>query len=74
MSRKKKFTASVWREGKWHVAQCLEVDVASQGTTEAAALRNLADALGLHFASPVATRAPRVRPVAVPIEVKRRAA
>ena len=74
MSKKRKFTASVWREGKWYVAQCLEVDVASQGTSEAAALRNLADALVLHFTPPVATRAPRVRPVAVPIEVKRRAA
>ena len=70
MSRKRKFTASVSREGKWVVAQCLEVDVASQGTSEAAALRNLADALALHFSPPVAMRAPRVRPV----EVKVRAA
>jgi predicted RNase H-like HicB family nuclease len=70
MNRKRKFTASIWREGKWFVAQCLEVDVASQGTSEAAALRNLADALALHFRPPVAARAPRVRPV----EVKVRAA
>jgi predicted RNase H-like HicB family nuclease len=70
MTKKRKFTASVWREGKWHVAQCLEVDVASQGTSESAALKNLADALALHFAPPVATRAPKVRPV----EVKGRAA
>ena len=56
MSRKRKFTASVSREGKWVVAQCLEVDVASQGTSEAAALRNLADALALHFSPPVAVR------------------
>ncbi|MGH7433571.1 MAG: type II toxin-antitoxin system HicB family antitoxin, partial [Candidatus Methylomirabilales bacterium] len=28
---KRTFTASVWREGDWFVAQCLEVDVASQG-------------------------------------------
>ncbi len=67
MSKKRKFTAGVWREGKWYVAQCLEVDVASQGTSEAAALRNLSDALALHFMPPVAARAPRVRPVEVTV-------
>lgn len=64
---KRKFTASVWREGKWFVAQCLEVDVASQGRSESAALKNLADALGLHFTPPVATEAPKVRPVEVEV-------
>ena len=68
--RKRKFTASVWREGKWYVAQCLEVDVASQGRSETAALTNLGDALALHFSPPVATRTPKLRPV----EVKVRAA
>ncbi len=70
MSTNKTFTASVSREGRWYVAQCLEVDVASQGRSESAALRNLADALTLHFGSPVATQAPKVRRV----EVKVRAA
>jgi hypothetical protein len=65
MARKTNFTASVWREGKWHIAQCLEVDIASQGRSESAALKNLADALGLHFTPPVATLAPKVRPVKV---------
>jgi predicted RNase H-like HicB family nuclease len=67
---KRKFTASVSREGKWHVAQCLEVDVASQGRTERTALKNLQQALALHFAHPAAAVAPRVRA----IEVKLRAA
>ncbi len=67
MHKKKKFTASIWREGKWFVAQCLEVDVASQGTSESAALKNLADALQLHFTPPGATRAPKVRPVEVTV-------
>ena len=67
MTRKMKFTASVWREGKWFVAQCLEVDVASQGTSEPAALKNLADALALHFSPPAATRVPKVRPVEVTV-------
>lgn len=65
--RNQKFTASVSREGKWFVAQCLEVDVASQGSSEQAALRNLADALALHFTPPVATEAPKVRPVEVKV-------
>ena len=67
MRKKKKFTASIWREGKWFIAQCLEVDVASQGTSESAALKNLAYALQLHFTPPVATRAPKVRPVEVTV-------
>ncbi len=49
---KRRFTASVWREGEWFVAQCLEVDVASQGETEAAAVANLREALELSFEPP----------------------
>jgi len=60
---KRKFTASLWREGKWHVAQCLEVDIASQGHSEREALKNLQDALKLHFAPPIATSVPKVRPI-----------
>ena len=67
MNSKRIFSASVWREGKWFVAQCLEVDVASQGRSKAAALRNLADALELHFTPPVATEVPKVRPVEVTV-------
>jgi len=35
---KRTFSASVWSEGDWYVAQCLEVDVASQGGSEEEAL------------------------------------
>ena len=61
------FTASVWREGEWYVAQCREVDVASQGQTEDEALDNLRDALELHFTPPVATLVPQLRTVEVEI-------
>ena len=54
---KRPFAATVWREGKWYVSQCLEVDVASQGETEGEALANLKEALELHFEPPHATRA-----------------
>jgi predicted RNase H-like HicB family nuclease len=52
---KQTFTASVWQEGDWFVAQCLEVDVASQGETEEEALTNLKEALELHFEPPRVT-------------------
>jgi predicted RNase H-like HicB family nuclease len=31
---KRRFSASITQEGEWYVAQCLEVDVVSQGATE----------------------------------------
>ena len=58
---KRPFAATVWREGKWYVSQCLELDVASQGETEEEALANLKEALELHFEPPQATRSPEVR-------------
>lgn len=51
----REFTARVWREGDWYVAQCLDLDVASQGRTEAQAFANLKEALALHFEPPQAT-------------------
>lgn len=57
---KQKFTASIWQEDGWFVAQCVEVDVASQGKTEDEALENLRDALELHFTPPVSTIVPRL--------------
>ena len=40
-------TAVVTREGKWFVARCLEVEVASQGEAVESALANLGEALEL---------------------------
>ena len=57
---KRPFAASVWREGDWYVAQCLELDVASQGETEDEALSNLKEALEHYFEPPQATRPPKV--------------
>lgn len=58
---KRTFSANVWQEGDWFVAQCLEVDVASQGRSEDEALANLREALELHFEPPRATVLPRLR-------------
>ena len=39
----------VWQEGKYFVAQCLNVEVSSFGETKAEALANLTEALELYF-------------------------
>jgi predicted RNase H-like HicB family nuclease len=64
---KRPFAATVWREGKWYVSQCLEIDVASQGETEEEALGNLREALELHFEPPQATRLPKIRTLEVEV-------
>jgi predicted RNase H-like HicB family nuclease len=64
---KRTFTASVWKEGNWFVAQCVEVDVASQGESEQEALSNLREALEFYFEEPRATVTPEMRLVEVDI-------
>ena len=64
---KKSFTVSVSKEEDLFVAQCLEVDVASQGTTEAEALANLRETLELHFEPPLATVIPQVMVIEVEV-------
>lgn len=39
----------VWKEGKYYVAQCLNVDVSSFGENKKEALANLDEALELYF-------------------------
>ena len=62
---KKRFTASVLKEDRLFVAQCLEVDVASQGETEA--LANLREALELHFEPPRSSQTPQLQVIEVEI-------
>ena len=64
---KTNFTARVWEEEHLSLAQCVEVDVASQGQTVQEALNNLREALELHFESPRATRAPQMRTIEVEV-------
>ena len=64
---KRTFTVRVWQEGDWHVAQCLDVDVASQGETKAEALENLREALELHFEEPTPTTDSEVETIEVEI-------
>lgn len=60
-------TARIFQEDNWFVAQCLEVDVASQGQTETEALSNLQEALELHFEPPCATVIPQLQKIEVEI-------
>lgn len=39
----------VWKEGKYYVSQCLDVDVSSFGKTKKEALEMLEEALQLYF-------------------------
>jgi predicted RNase H-like HicB family nuclease len=55
-------TAALHREKDWYMAQCLEVDVASQGRTIDEALANLAEAVELYLEEvddPAGTSLPR---------------
>ena len=67
MSSGRTFSASVWQEDQWWVAQALEVDVASQGETRQSALANLGEALTLYFEEPMATAHPEIHRVQVEI-------
>ena len=39
----------IWKEGKYYVAQCLNVEVSSFGKTKQEALKNLQEAIELYF-------------------------
>ncbi len=67
---KRSFTASVSKEGEWHVAQCLEVNVASQGGTQDAALANLREALVLHFDERAASAASNIRRIDIDVSAR----
>ena len=64
---KRRFSATVWREGDLYVSQCLDLDVASQGASEEEALTNLKEALELYFEPPNATRPPKIRTIEVEV-------
>jgi len=45
----KYLTFAVWQEGKYYVAQCLNVDVSSFGKTYDGAVKNLKEAVDLYL-------------------------
>ncbi len=60
--RKIDFKSVVWKEGKYYISQCLDVDVSSFGKTKKEALAMLQDALALYFEDvPLPTKTKRVK-------------
>ncbi|MDP3994308.1 MAG: type II toxin-antitoxin system HicB family antitoxin [bacterium] len=53
----------IWKEGKYYVSQCLNVDISSFGKTKKEALANLNEALELYFED---VENPQVNPIQKP--------
>ncbi len=53
------FTTSIQKEGKWYVAYCVELGVASQGKTIAEAKKNLKEAVELYLEDTPARELPK---------------
>ena len=49
MKKQKDLISVIYKEGKYYVAQCLNVDVSSFGKTKPEALKNIEEALALYF-------------------------
>lgn len=64
---KRSFSASVTKEDGIYVAQCLEVDIASQGSSPEESLANLQEALALYFEDPRPTITPDIKKIEVEI-------
>lgn len=60
---KRMFSYTIWQEEGYFIAQCLDVDIASQGEAKEEAADNLREALELHFDPPVATLLPQVETI-----------
>lgn len=65
--RTKNFETVVWKEGKYFVAQCLNVDISSFGKTKKDALKNLEEALELYFED---TKKGRIQKIEQPVIVR----
>jgi predicted RNase H-like HicB family nuclease len=63
-----RLTAAITNEGVWHVARCLEVEIASQGKSMDEALANLHEALELYFED-TPNIEPFVNPIIAPMEI-----
>lgn len=64
---KRSFSAIVSAEGGWFVAQCLEIDVASQGESVESALTNLREALELYFEEPGTSTEPTIHRIEIDV-------
>jgi predicted RNase H-like HicB family nuclease len=65
---KQDLIAIIWKEGKYFVAQCLNVDVSSFGETKKEALKNLEEALELYFEDTPPPHAEKIERKSVSVE------
>ena len=69
MSEQRTLTAAVHQEEDWYIAQCLEIDVASQGRSIEEALASLREAVEMYLdevPEPAITTTPLVTSFQVP--------
>ncbi|MGO9273167.1 MAG: type II toxin-antitoxin system HicB family antitoxin [Terriglobia bacterium] len=57
------FTGAIFKEGRWFVSLCLDVDIASQGKTLRQAKEMLAEAVSLYLEVCLESNLPYLRPV-----------
>lgn len=61
----------VWKEGKYYIAQCLNVDISSFGKTKKQALKNLDEALDLYFEDEPSPKFSKIEKVeVVPMQIE----
>lgn len=63
-----KITAVVWKEGKYFVSQCLNIDVASFGKTKHDALKKLNEAVSLYFEGKANFRLPTIKSPSIELQ------
>jgi predicted RNase H-like HicB family nuclease len=61
------FRKTAYQEGDYYVAQCLDIDISSFGTTEPEALANLHEAIELHLEEALGQPNARREPTAATI-------
>lgn len=66
--QKQNLIAITWKEGKYFVAQCLNVDVSSFGKTKKEALSNLEEAVDLYFEDTPISHAEKIERRSVSVE------
>lgn len=57
------FTGAIFKEGRWYVSLCLDLDIASQGRTPREARKMLAEAVTLYMETCFENNLPYMRPV-----------
>jgi predicted RNase H-like HicB family nuclease len=69
--RKLDLKSVVWKEGKYYVSQCLDVEVSSFGKTKKEALDMLQEALELYFEDmPAPTKSEIKRPMLASVQLQ----